>query len=130
MKRIQLVLLLVTVSLFTTASPTYGETYICSYISNTLMTFTRKGQTFQKTDSIKIKNAVPKVFRIVSEDEQHIVAANNEYLRLDPPMSEVIFVDKDELSLSYNVIFPFGEDDYSRQHYGMGGELESCSRID
>lgn len=130
MKRIELVLLLVTVSLFTTASPTYGETYICSYIGNTLMTFTRNGQTFQKTDSIKIKNAVPKIFRIVSEDDQHIVAASNEYLRLDPPMSEVIFVDKNELSLSYNVIFPFGEDEYSRQHYGMGGELESCSMVD
>jgi hypothetical protein len=94
------------------------------------MTFTRNGQTFQKTDSLKTKNAVPKVFRIISEDDQHIVAANNEYLRFDPPMSEVIFVDKDELSLSYNVIFPFGEDEYSRQYYGMGGELESCSRID
>ena len=130
MKFIQFVLLLVTVSLFTTASPTYGETYICSYIGNALMTFTRNGQTFQRTDSIKIKNAVPKVFRIISEDEKHIVAANNEYLRLDPPMSEVFFVDKDELSLSYNVIFPFGEDEYSRLHYGMGGELESCSRVD
>lgn len=115
--------------LFTYANPSFSESYVCSGIDNSLQTFTRKGDTFEKTFQLEGLEGYSIDYRIITENHRYLVAVNDEDVVGDTPNAEVVFIDKQKSKMSFNTLYPFGGNRYGNEMYGVGGDLETCSRV-
>lgn len=126
---------------FLSQHPANAETYICtnSGLGKKFQSLNLDGKKLtlnQGDDVLQIETD----YEVIRESDRHIIGVNTEDVLGDEPLLQVMFVDKEKLTMSATLLYPFGGKRFGfapyentpwvGEEYAVDRVLEDCTKVD